>query len=76
MTAFIIYTDGKHNISELCVNVMDIRSNILIPCIGETFIDKKRDIEYEVKDIIRTYNSSNEYGVQVMLKRREERKYK
>lgn len=77
MTAFIIYTDGKNNIDELCVGNIDlVKSNILIPHIGETFIDKKRNVEYEIKDIVRSYNSNDEYGVQVMLERKEKRKYR
>ena len=77
MTAFIIYTDGKYNINELCVSNVDLtKLNFLIPHIGETFIDKKRNVEYEVKDIIRTYHPSDEYGIQVMLEKREKRKYK
>jgi hypothetical protein len=76
MTGFIIYTDGKRNINQLCFSNIDFaKSNIIIPHIGETFIDKTRDVEYEVKDIVRTYNSNDEYGIQVMLKRRETRKY-
>jgi hypothetical protein len=50
------------------------KSNIFIPNIGETFIDRSVGIEYEVKDIVRTFDGS-EYGVQVQLKRREKRKY-
>lgn len=76
MTAFIIYTNGKRDINELCVNIADLSSaHILIPHIGETFIDKIRGVEYEVKDIVRTLRY-NEYGVQVMLERREKRKYR
>lgn len=77
MTAYIIYTDGKQNISELCFGNIDLtKSNVFIPHIGETFIDKRRNAEYEIKDIVRSYNSHDEYGVQVMLERREKRKYK
>lgn len=77
MTAFILYTDDSHNIRELCASNIDlIKSNILIPHIGETFIDNIRGVEYEVKDIVRTYNINDEYGIQVMLKRRGNRKYK
>lgn len=78
MTAFILYTDGKHDIRKLCASNIDlIKSNIIIPHIGETFIDNTLNVEYEVKDIVRTYDSyDDEYGIQVMLKRRESRKYK
>ena len=77
MTAYIIYTDGNQNIDELCVyNIELTKANVFIPHIGETFIDKIRNVEYEVKDIVRIYNSHDEYGVQVMLAKRENRKYK
>jgi hypothetical protein len=77
MTAFILYTDGKHDIDGLCIKNVELNKiNIIIPHIGETFIDKVRNVEYEVKDVVRTYNAYNEYGVQVMLERREKRKYK
>ena len=77
MTAYIIYTDGKQNINELCVGNIDLtKANVFIPHVGETFIDKTRNVEYEVKDIVRSYNLHDEYGVQVMLAKREKRKYK
>ena len=77
MTAYIIYTDGKQNINELCVGNIELtKANVFIPHIGETFIDKNRNVEYEVKDIVRTYNSNDEYGVHVILARREKRKYR
>lgn len=77
ISGFIIYTDGKHHISELCVQNIDLqKANILIPHIGETFIDKQNNstIEYEVKDIVRTFDGK-EYGVQVQLRKRDVRKY-
>ena len=77
ISCFIIYTDGKHHISELCVHNIDLqKSNILIPNIGETFIDRQNGsaVEYEVKDIVRTFDGK-EYGVQVQLRKRDVRKY-
>jgi hypothetical protein len=77
MTAFIIYKTDIGWIDELCLSNVELNKiNIFIPNIGETFIDKKRNVEYEVKDVIRSFNSYNEYGVQVILKQREKRKYK
>lgn len=76
MTGFIIYTDGKHNIDPLCIsNIEFTKVSSIIPHIGETFIDETRNVEYEVEDIVRSYNSNDTYGIQVMLKRREKRKY-
>jgi hypothetical protein len=75
ITSFIIYTDGSRYIEHLCLkNIPLAKSNIFIPNIGETFIDRIMNIEYEVKDIVRTFDG-NEYGVQVQLKRREKKKY-
>lgn len=77
MSVFIIYTDGNYYIETLCIKKVELNKvNIFIPNIGETFIDKVRNIEYEVKDVIRSINTQNEYGVQVLLKKRTERKYK
>lgn len=77
MTAFIIYADGKHFINKLCLSDVELNKiNIFIPHIGETFIDKINNIEYEVKDVIRTISVDDEYGVQVVLKKRIETKYK
>lgn len=77
MQIFIIYTDGNYYIETLCINKIELNKvNVFIPNIGETFIDKVRNIEYEVKDVIRSINAQNEYGVQVFLKKRTERKYK
>jgi hypothetical protein len=71
-----MYVEWPNPIRELCIKNIELsKSNIFIPHIGETFIDKKRNVEYEVKDIVRTYHSDNEYGVQVMLKKRANRKY-
>ena len=74
MKFYIIYKCGNHNISDLCVNCGPDAS-ILVPRIGETFCDID-DIEYEVIDIVRVLESPKEYGIQVMLKERTERKYK
>ena len=77
MTGFIIYTDGKNPISELCIQDVALNKvNILIPHIGETFINRQNgtSVEYEVKDIVRTFDGK-EYGVQVQLKQREINKY-
>lgn len=77
MTAYIIYTDGTHNIRELCINNIEFNKiSIFIPSIGETFVDRVRDVEYEVTDVVRMYTLDNQYGVQVMLQKREKRKYK
>ena len=77
MTVFIIYNCGDTYINELCLNDVNLhQASVFIPQIGETFIDKKRNVEYEVKDIIRSINLANEYGVQVLLQRRTEKKYK
>lgn len=77
MTAFIIYTDGNTNINGLCWSNVELnKMSMFIPHIGETFIDKNKNVEYEVTDIVRTYNSKDEYGVQVMLERRLKRKYR
>lgn len=75
ITSFLIYTDGTRYLEHLCLNNIPLaKSSIFIPNIGETFIDRSVGIEYEVKDIVRTFDGS-EYGVQVQLKRREKRKY-
>lgn len=82
MTVFIIYTDtdNKKPISDLCVSGSSQQisiMNVLIPHIGETFIDRKNKVEYEVKDVIRTYwTDEEEYDIEVKLKRRETRKYR
>ena len=48
----------------------------MIPHIGETFIDKRNNIEYEVKDVIRSINEDWEYGIHIMLTQRTVKKYK
>jgi hypothetical protein len=74
-TAFLIYTDGTRYLEHLCLNNIPLaKSNIFIPNIGETFLDKVAGIEYEVKDVVRSFDGA-EYGVQVQLKRREKKKY-
>ena len=77
LTGFILYSvDDGNYIPELCLKDINLfKSNILIPNIGETFIDKTSNTEYEVKDIVRTFDGK-EYGVQVHLKHREKNKYK
>lgn len=76
MTAYMIYKCGSNYIDELCCTSVDLtKLCVFIPHIGETFIDKKRGVEYEVADVIRIYEPNNEYGIQVMLKQREKRKY-
>lgn len=76
ITSFLIYTDGSRYLEHLCLSNIPLnKSSILIPNIGETFLDKVAGIEYEVKDIVRSFDGS-EYGVQVQLKRREVNKYK
>lgn len=76
MRVFILYTDGINYIRSLCLSNVELNKiNVFIPNIGETFIDKVRNIEYEVKDIIRSIDSHDEYGIQVLLKKRTERKY-
>ena len=77
MTACIIYTDGNNAIRELCFGNIDlVKSNFLIPHIGETFIDRIRNVEYEVKDVVRSIHLNDEYVIQVFLKKREIKKYK
>jgi hypothetical protein len=82
MQVFIIYTDtdNKKHISDLCVSGSSQQipiMNVLIPHIGETFIDRKNKVEYEVKDVIRTYwTDEEEYDIEVKLKRRETKKYR
>lgn len=74
MKFYIIYKCGDHTISDLCVNCGPDAS-MLVPRIGETFCDID-DIEYEVIDIVRVLESPKEYGIQVILKKRTECKYK
>lgn len=77
MTAFVIYSCGNHFINRLCLSSVELNKvNIFIPHIGETFIDKINNTEYEVKDVVRTIDANNEYGVQVVLKKRTETKYR
>lgn len=77
MTACVMYiTDKGEHINSLCWDNIDFsKVAIFIPHIGETFIDRNRNVEYEVKDIIRVLDGS-EYRVQVCLHEREKRKYK
>jgi hypothetical protein len=77
ITGCIMYTTDKNGwIDDLCVNNVELnKTAILIPHIGETFIDKSRNVEYEVKDIIRFFDGK-EYCIQVRLHERERRKYK
>lgn len=75
---YIIHVDEDGaTIENLClllgVNTLSTYS-FFIPNIGETLIDRKTHIEYEVEDIARTIEG-NKYGVQVRLKKREKRKY-
>lgn len=81
---FIMYIDEEGNyISNLCVkaNCLSANANIMmsrlffIPNIGETVFDKDNNIEYEVKDVLRTIGG-DEYGIQVRLRKREKNKYK
>lgn len=76
ISVFIIYKSETETVSKLCIKNTDIAQvSILVPHIGETFIDRNKNIEYEVKDVIRSiYN--NEYGIQVYLQRRDNKKYK
>lgn len=63
-------------IDELCINIPNISQAAgLIPNIGETFIDRKRNKEYEVEDVIRSIDG-DEYIVQVQLAERERKKYR
>lgn len=76
MTVSIIYKHETGYIDELCVGEINItQASALIPHVGETFIDRIENIEYEVKDIVRTFNGK-EYLIQVCLRRREKNKYK
>lgn len=79
----VMYIDEEGNcISNLCVKAdfLSKNANIMtsrlffIPNIGETVLDKDANIEYEVKDVLRTIGG-NEYGVQVRLRKREKNKY-
>ena len=82
LTGFMMYTvDTGECIDHLCLSNIDLpKIAIFIPHIGETFIDKTTNIEYEVKDVIRTLHNNRrdscEYGIQVYLTKREKRKYK
>jgi len=77
MEVHIIYIEGNSPIHELCLNsIIDVsKVDIIVPHIGETFLDKIRGVEYEVKDVVRSLEAHREYGIQVMLKRREKAKY-
>ena len=71
----IIYSSEMGYLDELCLSMPDIsRASAITPHIGETFIDRKRKEEYEVKDIIRSFNNG-EYIIQVQLKKREHKRY-
>lgn len=78
MTVYIIYKCGRSYIKELCCKSADLTQlNVFIPHIGETFLDMTNKVEYEVQDIIRSYNSDdNEYGIQIILNQRKINKYK
>ena len=80
----IIYIDEAENyIDNLCVKADFLEPNIaitmsrlfFIPSIGETVLDKDNNIEYEVKDVLRTIGG-DEYGIQVRLRKREKNKYR
>ena len=74
MDFYIMYIlDGKP-FNDLCLNCGPAY-NMLVPHIGETFIDKTNSAEYEIVDVARMFDGSNRYGIQVMCKRREKRKY-
>ena len=77
ITGCVIYKDDKGNyIESLCMRDIDFtKTTFLVPHIGETFIDKVRNIEYEVKDIVRTFDGE-ENCIQVRLHEREIRKYR
>lgn len=77
-SGYIIYqTDTGHDIKQLCAQNIDFtKTNVMIPHIGETFIDKRNNIEYEVKDVIRSINEDWEYGIHIMLTQRTVKKYK
>lgn len=76
ITVALIYKKGKEHIDELCLSIPDIsKAAILVPNIGETFIDRKRNEEYEVEDVIRSIDG-DEYIIQVQLKKREHKKYR
>lgn len=74
---YILYVNVETNttIDKLCVEVNSCNSSVFIPNIGETVLDKDNNIEYEVKDVLRTI-SGDEYGIQVRLRKREKNKYK
>ena len=76
MTGCIMYTTDKNRyIDKLCVSGIDLtKIAIFIPHIGETFIDRNSNVEYEVKDIIRALDG-DEYIVQIHLHERSKRKY-
>ena len=75
LTVSIIYTNGKEWIEKLCRRFGDTcQASVFVPNIGETFIDHKRNEEYEVKDVIRSLRG-DEYVIQVQLKVREHKKY-
>ena len=71
-----MYKTEKGYIDDLCVNIYNLSdAAVFVPSVGETFIDRKRNQEYEVEDVIRSFYG-NEYVIQVMLKTRERRKYR
>lgn len=73
---WIIFKTENGHIDELCVKGFNPSvGSFLIPNVGETFINRITDKEYEVKDVIRSFDKNGEYGVQVMLKERKESKY-
>lgn len=76
ITASIMYKSEKGYLDELCINIPNLSDvAVFIPHIGETFIDRKRNEEYEVQDVIRSLYG-NEYVIQVQLKKRERKRYR
>lgn len=78
---FIIYIDDKGDLidrfsAETRCSSLDAPPALtfVVPRIGETIINGNTDVEYEVKDVIRTIKD-DEYGVYVRLKEKEKRQY-
>ena len=74
MNFYIIHRCDNVPLEELCFTCGSAYA-MLIPRIGETFIHKPSNTEYEVVDVVRIFRRDNEYGIQVELKKREKRKY-
>lgn len=76
ITVTLMHKSETGYLDELCIHLLDIsQAAVFVPNIGETFIDRKRNKEYEVKDVIR-FIDGDEYIIQVQLVKRERRKYR